>query len=319
MKEVVEATRPGGTLDSWRRAALPLVAAVGGMVVPAAIFIAIVHATGHDGLLRGWAIPCVTDIAFSAMVARAIFARHPAVPFLMLLAIADDVPRPGDPGGCFLSAPRAPPGDCRDPDGRRSHRRSGAAATAHADFLAVSCCRRCSVLVGAVPGRTASSSRARADRPVSATSGKASWTGRRRGRSWGRAGTVRPRSPGARADRSGALRFCETRACKIGSAESGTWAVLIAILLGKPLGIGISVALAVSVGLHMPRHLRWQDVVVVGCTAGIGFTVALFFATAAFPPGPLLEAAETGALLSIVSGVIALAAARALRVGRFSA
>ena len=42
-------------------------------------------------LLRGWAIPCATDIAFSYLVAKAIFGGgHPAVPFLLLLAIADD-------------------------------------------------------------------------------------------------------------------------------------------------------------------------------------------------------------------------------------
>ena len=42
-------------------------------------------------LARGWAIPCATDIAFSAMVARIIFpGGHPAIPFLLLLAIADD-------------------------------------------------------------------------------------------------------------------------------------------------------------------------------------------------------------------------------------
>jgi NhaA family Na+:H+ antiporter len=42
-------------------------------------------------LLRGWAIPCATDIAFSYLVARAIFApHHPAIPFLLLLAVADD-------------------------------------------------------------------------------------------------------------------------------------------------------------------------------------------------------------------------------------
>jgi NhaA family Na+:H+ antiporter len=42
-------------------------------------------------LSRGWAIPCATDIAFSAMIARVIFRPgHPAIPFLLLLAIAND-------------------------------------------------------------------------------------------------------------------------------------------------------------------------------------------------------------------------------------
>ena len=41
--------------------------------------------------MPGWAVPCATDIAFSYMAARLIFPRdHPAIPFLLLLAIADD-------------------------------------------------------------------------------------------------------------------------------------------------------------------------------------------------------------------------------------
>src|SRR5919197_5897623 len=72
-KEVVEATCPGGALHTWRRAALPVVAAIGGMAAPAAIFTAFPLATGHHALLRGWAIPTATDIAFSYLIARTIF------------------------------------------------------------------------------------------------------------------------------------------------------------------------------------------------------------------------------------------------------
>src|SRR5688500_9606712 len=90
-KEVFEATLPGGALASPRRAAGPLAAAIGGMAAPAAIYAALAISVGPASLLRGWAIPCATDIAFSAMVARLIFpAGHPAIPFLLLLAIADD-------------------------------------------------------------------------------------------------------------------------------------------------------------------------------------------------------------------------------------
>src|SRR5262245_39299566 len=90
-KEVFEATLPGGALASIRRAMSPLAAAVGGMAAPALIYVALALTRGPADLARGWAIPCATDIAFSAMVARAIFpAAHPAIPFLLLLAIADD-------------------------------------------------------------------------------------------------------------------------------------------------------------------------------------------------------------------------------------
>jgi NhaA family Na+:H+ antiporter len=61
------------------------------MAAPALIYVALAMTRGPADLLRGWAIPCATDIAFSAMVARLVFpAAHPAIPFLLLLAIADD-------------------------------------------------------------------------------------------------------------------------------------------------------------------------------------------------------------------------------------
>jgi NhaA family Na+:H+ antiporter len=51
-------------------------------------------------------------------------------------------------------------------------------------------------------------------------------------------------------------------------------------------------------------HLR--DLVIVGVSASIGFTVALFFATAAFPPGAALSETKMGALLSFVAAPLAL-------------
>jgi NhaA family Na+:H+ antiporter len=51
----------------------------------------------------------------------------------------------------------------------------------------------------------------------------------------------------------------------------------------------------------------------VGTAAGIGFTVALFFATAAFPSGDLLDEAKMGALLSFVAAPLALLLGAGLR------
>src|SRR5947207_4527540 len=79
-KEVVEATAPGGALHTWRRAALPVSAAVGGMAAPALLYLALIRLLGLDGgLRRGWAIPCATDIAFSYLIAKTIFRRHPVI------------------------------------------------------------------------------------------------------------------------------------------------------------------------------------------------------------------------------------------------
>jgi NhaA family Na+:H+ antiporter len=89
-KEVWEAMLPEGVLSSPKKAAMPLMATAGGIFVPAVLYI--LGALMFDPVLvRGWAIPCATDIAFSYLVARTLFGtHHPAIPFLLLLAIADD-------------------------------------------------------------------------------------------------------------------------------------------------------------------------------------------------------------------------------------
>ncbi|WFE43378.1 Na+/H+ antiporter NhaA [Verrucosispora sp. WMMD1129] len=81
-----------GELRDPRRAALPVVAAVGGMVVPALIFVAVNVAGGGDGL-RGWAIPTATDIAFALAVLAVIGAYLPQGlrAFLLTLAVVDDL------------------------------------------------------------------------------------------------------------------------------------------------------------------------------------------------------------------------------------
>src|SRR5262249_19305854 len=104
----------------------------------------------------------------------------------------------------------------------------------------------------------------------------------------------------------------------VGRFGNGTWAVLVGILVGKPLGIGLAVAAGVAAGLTLPPKLTWRDVVVTGGVAGIGFTVALFFATAAFPPGPQLDEAKLGALLTVVSALGAFGSAAVLKVGKFA-
>ena len=98
---------------------------------------------------------------------------------------------------------------------------------------------------------------------------------------------------------------------------AGTWAVFVGLIAGKPIGIGLATALAVGAGLRLPDDFSWRDVIVVGFASGIGFTVALFFAIASFPPGPLLDATKIGALASLAAGVVAVGTAKVLRTGRF--
>ena len=79
-----------GELNSLRKAAVPAIAALGGMLVPAALFFLVAH---HDPSERGWGVPIATDIAFALGCLRMLGARVPAslLVFLTAVAIIDDL------------------------------------------------------------------------------------------------------------------------------------------------------------------------------------------------------------------------------------
>ncbi|MDH6246779.1 Na+/H+ antiporter NhaA [Mycobacterium sp. OTB74] len=82
-----------GDLRDPARAALPIAAAVGGMVVPAAIFVGVNLAAGHPENLDGWAVPIATDIAFALAVLAVLSTHLPTAlrTFLLTLAVVDDL------------------------------------------------------------------------------------------------------------------------------------------------------------------------------------------------------------------------------------
>jgi NhaA family Na+:H+ antiporter len=312
-KEVFEATLPGESLASARQALAPLAAALGGMVGPALIFVVFASVYGPAELVRGWAIPCATDIAFSAMVVRLIFpSGHPAIPFLLLLAIADDAL------GLVILALFYP---------------SGTMSLAALLILMPAAM----VLALWLRRRRVQTFWAYVVGP-----GTLSWAALHFGGLHPALALVpivpfMPHSPQdlglfdqrevqqpdtlshfehwwATPVQAVLLLFGFANAgVPLAQIGAGTYYVLVALLVGKPVGILLFSRVAVLAGARLPRDLRTADVLTVGIAASIGFTVSLFFATAAFSEGPALAETKMGALLSFVAAPLALAVSRVLR------
>jgi NhaA family Na+:H+ antiporter len=315
-KEVAEATVPGGALHPWRRAALPVAAAVGSVIVSIAIYLAVAHYVGEHMLEDGWVAACAIDIPGTYIIARLIFGRHPAVPFLLLLAITADAI------GLAAVAMLHPVGDAHPLIGL------GLMAVAVAGAAALRYRWRVKnfwlYLIGP---------------------GVVSW--------WALfVGGVHPALalvpivpffPHGRHDRGlmvepapqahDTLTMFErwwqlpvegvlllfglvNAGVPLHGLEEGMWAIPSAAL-GRPVGIVVAAGIAVAAGLHLPLRVGWRELVVVGCTATIGLVFALFFATAVMPLGILLLELKMGALVTIAGGGLAFAVAFGLGVGRF--
>jgi Na+:H+ antiporter, NhaA family len=317
-KEIAEATAPGGALHPLSKAATAIVAAIGGMVIPATIYLGLVRVMGLPQLHRGWAIPTATDIAFSFLVARWLFGRnHPAVPFLLLLAIADDA------FGLVVLALFYPVDVVRP------------LVFASVLLAALALCllfRRM---------------RVRHFWPYIGVGGALSWVAFFNGGLHPALALVPivPFVPHAARDKG---MFEEPRVAghdplsrfahavrvptevvlflfglvnggvAVRQIGDGTWIVVAALIIGKPLGISVATFARSAFRAQTPSALTSRDVVVIGFAASIGFTVALFFATAAFPNGDLLDQTKMGALFSLSAAPIAALAAMMLRVGRFA-
>jgi Na+:H+ antiporter, NhaA family len=316
-KEIVEATAPGGILHPWRRAALPVVAAVGLTVAPALLLVLLAPLFGEPMVRQGWAVTFATDVAFGYFVALLIFRRHPVVPFFLLLAIAANVL------GFAALAP--------------------AAAASRLQYAALLGLMTAAIATAVMLRRL----RIQSFWPYVGTAGALSWLALL-------VGGVHPalalvpivpflphaaRDPGffvdAPATAHDALnafeRWCRhpaqvalllfgliTAGVPWRALDWGTLAMPVAVLVGKPLGLVVGIVVGTSLGLHLPHGVGWRHLIVVACISTIGFTMALFFATVALGPGPLLSEIKMGALVTLSGALGAVAAARLLHVGRFA-
>ncbi len=336
-KEVWEAVILRNGALRGRKAATPLFATAGGIAGPVCVYLGLAALLGsdvYDAVARGWAIPAATDIAFSYLVGRMVFgAGHPAVRFVLLLAIADDA------AGLAILALFYPP-DYLSPEWL---------------LLPVAASGTAWALFNWLPRRL---DRGNQLRPASTfarerlsfwpylIAGAASWYG------FVQAGLhpalgllpVIPAVP--HADRAFGI-FSEAEqfltdllnhiqnllkrpvelvlfffglanaGVSLGAVDTVTWLVLAALLAGKPAGIALLGWIAArGLRLGLPEGMRGADLPVAGAVAATGFTLPLFIAAAAFEPGPLRDAATLGAVLSCSAAALAGLAALVFRVQR---
>ena len=330
-KEVWEAIiLENGSLRG-KKAATPLIATAGGVLGPVAVYLGLAAFLGsdtYDAVSKGWAIPTATDIAFSYLVGRLVFgAGHPAVRFLLLLAIADDAV------GLLILAIFYPSGDLAPVWLLLSF---GAAIAVF-------------VLANWLPRHLDRGNQARPNstwvrKKLSfwpyAIAAALSWYGFQESGIHPALGLlpIVPTIP--HADRAfGFFSDAETHlhdllndiehalkypveiillffgllnaGVEFKSISEPTWLVLAGLLIGKPLGVMIMGWIAAKpLRLGLPEGMRIIDLFVVGCVAAIGFTVALFVASVAFDAGPVQDAAKMGALFSFFAAAISIVAGK---------
>ncbi len=323
-KEIREASLPGGKLADLKSAALPLMATVGGMAVPALIYYTGAQAL-NPALSNGWAIPMATDIAFSYLLAKIIFGvGHVAIPFLLLLAIADDA------GGLLILAVFYPAKPLN-------------VMMFSLILFAIACALFMYKVLKVqtfwwylIPGAISWIGFYLSGLHPALSLVPLAWCMPHEQSDMGfyaeeSGDIITVNGQEAHLHKTDTLnQFAHwwkrpvevflgffgfvNAGVEFTSIGTGTILVLLGLVVGKPLGIILFTRLGTLFGLRLPSGLQMSHIAVLGSIAGIGFTVALFVSTVAFSSGPLQEEVKTGALLSILSALPAIALAKALRI-----
>jgi len=309
--EITQSCLLGGDLNPPRKAVNPLLSTLGGVLGPVAVYFLLNSLLGKPELSNGWGIPTATDIALAWLAARLVFGDgHPAISFLLLLAIADDAI------GLAIIAIFYP-----DPT-----------VPAAPGWLLLT-------LAGMGAAWVLRGARVKSYWPYLLLGGVPSWFGLHgahlhpalalvfivpffphQNRETGRLFEEDP------SDRSTLSRFehdwkiiVDFGLFMFGLANAGvafsgvgpaTWLVLLSLLAGKALGIFSFGFIANRLGFPLPEGMGKRDLAVAGVIAGIGFTVALFVAGEAFTDPVVQGAAKMGAMFSIAAFPLAIILAR---------
>lgn len=281
-----------GALRELRRAALPIAAACGGMLVPAVIYAACNLGRAE---IRGWGVPLATDIAFAVGVLTLLGRRvAPQVRVLLLaIAVIDDI------GAILVIAIFYSEGVT--PDGFAL---VGAGLAAVAVLRAIGAR---SPTAYALPGIVVwMGTLGTGIHPTLAGVVLGLLTPVR---AWSRApDDLEPESPAARLEhmlhRWVAFGIMPVFALANAGVDLGGASIrgdagfvfagiVVGLVVGKPTGILLACSLGIRARVAVrPAHVSRDGLAVAGMVAGIGFTMSLFIAELAFPPGPLLETAK---------------------------
>jgi NhaA family Na+:H+ antiporter len=297
-----------GELSEWRRASLPLAAALGGMLVPAAIFAAF-NAT--RAAHAGWGIPMATDIAFAIGVLALLGKRVPPALRVLLLALAviDDI------GGILVIA-----------------------FFYSSDFSALGLAvAALGIFVIWLLQKLGERSPVTYILPALVVWGGMYSSGIHPTIAGVVVGLMTPATP-SEGESSSPLEFLlhalhrqvafgimplfalANAGVALGGANfegDHLYAALgvgLGLVVGKPVGIVAATWIAVKLGAStLPRGVHWLGILVVGLVAGIGFTVALFIGELAFVGSDYLGVVKLSILVaSVLSGVVGLAVGRVL-------
>ena len=331
-----------GELSTRGAALLPVFAALGGMVVPAVVFLAVIG--GGEGA-RGWGIPMATDVAFALGALAALGSRVPSglVAFLLGVAVIDDI------GAILVIAvyytdslafawlAAALVGLLGLVALQRLHVRhllpyvvvgfavwfctleSGLHPTISAVVIGLLTPVRPFQDPATVSAEAVRIAEETADEPDDPDQDAALW----RRLAWLSREAVSPLTR-VEHDLHGWSSFVVLPIFALANAgivldadslEAATetrvaLAVALGLVLGKTIGLTAGVAIAVRLGLSaLPAGVRWAHVVGVGAVAGIGFTVSLFIAGLAYTDPELLGASKIGVLGgSVVAALVGAAA-----------
>ncbi len=332
-KEITEACLPGGDLNPPSKAINPLLGTIGGVVGPVGMYFLLLTMwfSGHadyDAVRNGWGVPTATDIALAWLVARMVFGnKHPAVNFLLLLAVADDAiglgiiaifyPDPAHPAAPIYLLYYTLPGMAIAYGLRKFNVQTWlpyilfGGVLSWLGFISAALHPALALvpIVPFLPGPSRDTGlfveEDETDQEHAAGHHE------------------HDHSPLHNFEHNlklpvdvGLFFFAFANAgVAFSSINEVTWMILLALIAGKVIGITALSAIGTKLGAPLPEGMNIKHLLVASIIAGLGLTVALFVAGEAFPgDSPYQGPAKMGAVFSAGAALLAFVVAKILGI-----